>query len=604
MVTTSNKPATTNGAHAAPPASPETPASFVTPEKQQNYATERYAGATGLNWYTSSPSLQFLMRYYMTDDDLAWAEPHLSQFGELCGGPISERAEITDKNPPRLVKYDKWGNDISEVVLPETVKASKRDLLAHGFRTIAKSEGARARGGAPVMMGAAYSYLLHQAEIGMACATGMTGGVAALVDRYAPPDIREWALPKLNTGEWDGAMLLTERTGGSDLGALETTATPNGDSFLLNGFKWFASNGDGKAIATLAKPVGAPDNVKGIGLYLVLKERRDGSRNSVYIRQLKDKLGTRAVPSTELEFVNAEAFLLSGGKGMDGHGMSRMMEMVTDSRVGVASMGIGCARRALVEALCYARTRSAFGKRLIDQPLMRRKLAEMIVDLEGSEALVFEAHGTPNRSRARQSLERMRLTPPLCKLKAARLGITMASDAIEVHGGNGYVETWPVARILRDSQVNTLWEGTDNILYLDIRRGIERDAGDEQLLDRVDEALSSAGEEVSAKTLVERRALDLRDAIATWKAMDRELAESRLAPLSQFMADVLAAAYLVEQGAWEQRELGSTRKALVAKLYAERHLADHRLGGVDASPDLEAHFDELLAGALVDDRPR
>ncbi|MGH9175529.1 MAG: acyl-CoA dehydrogenase family protein, partial [Vicinamibacterales bacterium] len=463
-----------------------------------------------------------------------------------------------------LVKYDKWGNDISEVKLPETVIETKRDIARHGFRAIALSDEARARGGAPLMMGAAYSYLLHQAEIGMACATGMTGGVANLVDRYAPPEIRDWVLPKLNSGEWDGAQLMTERTGGSDIGAIETTATPDGDAFRLNGFKWFASNGDGKAIVTLAKTEGAPDNVKGVSLFLVLKEKRDGSRNGVYIRQLKDKLGTKAVPSTELEFVNAEGFLLSGGRGQDGHGLSRMMEMVSESRIGVASMGLGCARRALIEALCYANSRSAFGKRLIDQPLMRAKLSEMIVELEAAEALVFEGYGAPNRARLSDSPTRLRIHPPLAKLRASRLGITMASDAIEVHGGNGYVETWPVARILRDAQINTLWEGTDNILCLDIRRAIEREDADQPLLARIREAFEWAGEEVPAASTVARRAADLEAAIDAWKKLDRETGEGRLKVLAELMVDVLAGALLVEQAAWEQRELGSSRKALVA----------------------------------------
>ena len=162
----------------------------------------------------------------------------------------------------------------------------------------------------------ASNYLLNQADIGMGCALGTGGGmVQSLVAAYAPADVRDHVLAKFASGEWAGetAQLLTERTGGSDLGELETTATRSGDSWLLNGFKWFASNCGGEAFVVMAKPEGAPDSSRGIANFLVLRTRRDGSRNGVRVRRLKDKLGTRSVASGEIEFVDAEAFLLSGG---------------------------------------------------------------------------------------------------------------------------------------------------------------------------------------------------------------------------------------------------------------------------------------------------
>ena len=163
----------------------------------------------------------------------------------------------------------------------------------------------------------ASNYLLNQADIGMGCALGTGGGmVQSLVAAYAPDDVKEHVLGKFESGAWAGetAQLLTERTGGSDLGALETTATRTGDgsAWLINGFKWFASNCAGEAFVVLAKPEGAPDSSRGVANFLVLRTRRDGSRNGVRVRRLKDKLGTRSVASGEVEFVDAEAFLLSG----------------------------------------------------------------------------------------------------------------------------------------------------------------------------------------------------------------------------------------------------------------------------------------------------
>ncbi|MEX0684345.1 MAG: acyl-CoA dehydrogenase family protein [Dehalococcoidia bacterium] len=588
---------------------------FNTPEKTDRYRTDAFLGAIGLNWYESDPTLQRAMRYYLTPDEFSWAEPRLNDLGELMGGPVAERAEITDKNPPQLVKYDRWGHDISEVTIAESAKATKRDLVERGFMGPRFRHEAEAAGVNPGPLMLANGYMLNQAEIGMSCAMGADAGmVESQVAQFAPPDVQQYVLSRIESGEWLGGtgQFFTERTGGSDLGGLETTATPNGDSWLLNGFKWFSSNLDGEAFVVLAKPIGAPDGVKGNTPFLVLKHRRDGTRNTMKIRQLKQKLGTHAVASGEVEFVDAEAFMLSGpatsddGSPSDGRGMARLMTMTNGARLGVALMALGCARRALVESLCYAMARNSWKTPLIQHPLMKRKLVEMIVDVEAVQALLFEGYGYPNRQRGEQKLERHRIVPPLAKLKAARLGITAASDAIEVHGGNGYVETWPVARILRDAQINTLWEGPDNILCLDVRRAIERENADTPFLARIDEALDNAGEAVPAARVVRERKQDLVAAIEAWKQLDGETAEARLYPLAQFMAEVFAAAMLCERADWELRELGDDRKSLVAELYTQRYLAHpNAVRDIDSpvSPALD-RFDELVAGALVDTRPR
>jgi hypothetical protein len=586
---------------------------FSNDEKRQRYATERYHGATGLNWYTSDPSLQRTLRFFSREPDFVWAQPHLERWGALIGGPVSERAERTDRNPPQLVKYDRWGNDISEVVMPESAIQTKRDILQHRLAAKELVEAATAAGVDTQAAALAESYMLDQAEVGMTCAIGTgTGMVKQLVDKFAPQDIREFVQEKFASGEWDGetAQMFTERTGGSDLGAMETTATPEGDHFLINGFKWFASNANGQVFIVLAKPVGAPDTVKGVCSFLVMRQRRDGSRNGIHIRQLKEKLGTRAVASCEVEFIDAEGFLMSAEPqaegqpaGGDGHGLARMMQMTNAARLGVAFMGLGCARRALVESLCYARARDAFGRALIDHPLMRRKLAEMIVDVEAFLTLTYDACGLPHRLRNTAERATLRVAPALAKLKAARLGVTMASDAIEIHGGNGYIETWPVARILRDAQVNTIWEGPDNILCLDVRRAIERECADVPFMERLREAIDNAGESI-ASSIVARRTDDLAAAIERWKALDRDTGEMALFPLAQFMADVYAGAVLAEQAEWERREYGDDRKSLVAQLFAERHLVDPGpVRGIGSPSSLAASwFETLVGGALQDAR--
>ncbi|WIM89940.1 acyl-CoA dehydrogenase family protein [Candidatus Mycobacterium wuenschmannii] len=583
---------------------------FSTPEKSERYRTENYRGAVGRNWYLSDPTLQRTVAYYLTPDELAVAEPHLDGIGALMGGPVARWAEQTDRNPAHLERYDRWGHDVSEVVQPPSFVESKRAVLA---AQQALKDDARQAGFRSSMPLFAANYLLDQADIGLGCALGTGGGmVKSLVAAYAPADVREHVLDKFASGEWEGetAQLLTERAGGSDLGALETTATRDGDAWRLNGFKWFASNCDGQVFVVLAKPEGAPDSSRGAASFLVLRNRRDGSRNGIRIRRLKDKLGTRSVASGEIELVDAEAFLLSGeptaeseSQASDGKGLGRMMELTNAARLGIALFALGNSRRALVESLCYARQREAFGGRLIGKPLMRRKLAEMIVDVEAAQAMVFDGVGLPNHRQPRPI--RQRIAVPVTKLKVCRLGITMASDAIEIHGGNGYIETWPVARLLRDAQVNTIWEGADNILCLDVRRGIERIGAHEPLLERLHDAISVSDDDETTR-LVRRRVEDLEAAIAAWAKLPADVAEARLFPLSAFMGDVYAGALLTEQAAWEQATGGTDRKALVARLYARRHLMEAGpLRGIDHDVDegLE-RFDELADGAFTADSPQ
>ncbi|GAA3447615.1 acyl-CoA dehydrogenase family protein [Planomonospora venezuelensis] len=569
---------------------------FGTPDKSRRYATERYPGAAGLNWYGSDPTLGFLLRRHLGAEGLEWAAPYLEDAGALMAGPISEHAEETDRNPPRLERYDRWGRDVSRIVMPPSFEAARSELVARSFTRPEFAEEARAAGADPAVMAAAWHYLLYQADIGMGCALG-TGGdmVVLMAERFAPEDVRERVREIFAAGMFSGeaAQMFTERSGGSDLGALETTATPDGDAWRLNGLKWFASNANGSAFVVLAKPEGAADGVRGISPFLVLRERRDGSRNGIRIRRLKDKLGTRSVASAEVEFADAEAFLLAPdprGTG-DGRGLARMMTLTNGARLAIAMMGLGCARRALVESVCYARSREAFGAPLIDQPLMRRKLAELVVEVEAAQAMVFDATLDPG----------LRLAPALVKLRAARLGVTAASDAIEIHGGNGYIEQWPVARILRDAQVNPIWEGGDNILCLDVRRAMVKEAAHEPFLDRLAAAVDQAppGDEATAD-LVRGRIDDLRKAITALSGLDPVTAEARLFPLARFMCDVYAAALLLEQAGWERRELGTDRKALVARLYADAHLADHGpLRGIDRPAEDLDRFDDLLAGALA-----
>jgi acyl-CoA dehydrogenase len=584
---------------------------FSSPKKARRYDTDRYQGAEGLNWFSTDPTLQLLLERYLGKEALRWAEPKLEEIGELIGTRIEGLAQETDKNPPRLERYDRWGHETSKIVFPPSFLEARDLLVRNSFTSPEFIEQALSAGADPTALGVTWNYLLSQADIGMVCALG-TGGdmVVELAEQFAPEEVREKVREIFSQGMFSGeaAQLLTERTGGSDLGALEATATPDGDAWRLDGLKWFASNAGGSAFVVLAKPVGAPDSVAGIAPFLVLKERRDGSRNGVVIRRLKDKLGTRSVASAEVEFRSAEAFMLAANPSVQAPsegsaaaagaltkgGLARMMQLTNGARLAIAVMGIGCARRALVESICYASTREAFGDALVDKPLMRRMLSSLIVELEAAQMLVFEGYlGKP----------RLRLMPALSKLRAARLGVNAASTAIEVHGGNGYVETWPVARILRDAQVNPIWEGGENILYLDVRRAMLKEQAHVAYLERMRKALAAAGTELSeTANVVAGRLERLEQACSNWLDLaerEPQSAEALLVDLAQEMIDVAAASLLIEQAAWEQNEVGSTRKAIVARAYTRLHLSsDPRNLSMQDLPEEVSRFKELVDGAF------
>jgi acyl-CoA dehydrogenase len=569
----------------------------------------RFERAQGLNWYDIDPDLQLLMDLHNAPADRDWADGQLRRMGALCGGPIAERAEIVDKNPPRLERYDQWGEEINQVVHHPATLATKRDLWEHGFLGLPWSREVKERGRpVPAVVMRAFQYLVCQADTGMVCSLGMTTAASALIDRYADPEVRERFFPRMTTTNYDeaidGSMFMTEKLGGSDLGtSTTTTARQTSAGWLLSGEKWFCSNVDGGAIMTLARPEGAPAGVRGLALFLVPKWRRDGQPNGIHIRRIKDKLGTRSVPTAEVEFRDAEAYLLAGSsKVPDGRGLNRMMEMVNTSRIGVATMGLGIMRRSFLEAAIYTAHREAFGKRLRDQPMVREQLVEMVVDLEAAAALIFAAADEGGET---ARLFR-RIAIPLAKFRVTRRGVELASLAVELHGGNGYIENWPVARQLRDAQCHTIWEGAENVICLDVLRSMVKEQAHEALLERVDSALiRSRDEGLAAPANALRSALaEVREIIAGLATMEPDVIQLNARAMSGYLTDVLQGALLLEQATWELTQRGSARKAVVAHLFADRYLTSHRLRGIVSGNRVALDlFDELVSyGSIAPER--
>ena len=595
-----------------------------------------YTQAIGLDWYAVDPNLRLLLDRLLPDpDDRAFAEGVVANYGDLVGRSVALRAEITDKHGPVLARYDRWGNDVGVVQHSASWLENKAELIRAGFAGGLQAQAGRS---VPAVVTAAISYIVSQAETAAYCALGMTGGAADIVERYAPLPVRDEILGRLTSLDpaesWEGGMFLTERQGGSDVGANTTRAAQDGDEWRLFGDKHFCSNVDADVFIVLARPDGAPAGGRGLATFIVPRRLHDGSHNGFRVKRLKPKLGTVGVPTGEVTLEGALAWLAgpqpklapgdadghagaeSGGAGeapgdaggvasraggngsrgedaaRDGKGLNRMMEMVNGSRFGVSLMSLGIHRRAWLEAAIYAARREQFGNRIDSYPLVRETLVDLLTDLEAGLALSFEcAAATRTAPSVDEGALLRRIAIPLAKLRACRVGLESTMHALEVFGGNGYMEDWPVARQLRDAQCHTIWEGTENICCIDVRRAMESEHADEAVVRRIDRALDAGAAAPGAGGVLEepvaavRAARDeLVEAVAYLRSAPEELALLQLRRFSYLMADTLEGALLCEEAAWSLTRDGDARKAVIAGRFAGRRLTTQPLRGI-ASPD-------------------
>jgi alkylation response protein AidB-like acyl-CoA dehydrogenase len=550
----------------------------------------RYENATGLDWYALDPNLTLLLDRLLPDgDDRGFAEEHVARYGVLCGGPLAERAEITDHHGPVLRRYDRWGQEVDVVEHHPGWLESKADLVRAGFTGLPYQAGRPV----PAVLTASLAYLVCQAETAIYCGLGMTAGAADIVERYAPAEVRDDLLRRLTTADpdeaWEGGMFLTERQGGSDVGANTTRAVPDGAEWRLHGEKHFCSNVDAEVFIVLARPDGAPEGGRGLATFIVPRVLPDGSANGFRIKRLKPKLGTTGVPTGEVSLEGARAWIArpptapaSTGEGPS-RGLNTMMEMVNGSRFGVAVMGLGIHRRSFLEAAIYAARREQWGQRIDTYPLVRETLVDLLVSLEAAAALTFECAGATRGSTDEDEGRRLRrILVPLAKVRATRGAIGAASQALEVFGGNGYMEDWPMARQLRDAQCHTIWEGTENICCLDVRRAMRNDGAHEALLARVERALLGSDPAPVLAPAVDAVATtlgDAREAIAYLAGASSDLQLLHARRLTYLLADLAQGALLLDEATWSLAR-DDARKAVVARRFAHTQLATARVRGI------------------------
>jgi acyl-CoA dehydrogenase len=441
-----------------------------------------FAGAIpdsrGINLYRADRDAAALFSHYLPAALFRHLEPIFDRLGGLAGGRLDELAGIADRNPPTLSVRKRTGEDCNVVNKhPAYVEMERLAFAELGLAAVSHRGALGWPEPMPPAAKYALTYLFVQAEFGLMCPVSMTDSLTRTLKRYGDRALVDRFIGRLTTLDFDeltqGAMFMTEQGAGSDVSATATRAVlqPDG-TWKLTGDKWFCSNADADLAMVLARSEDIP-GLKGISLFLLPKVKSDGLPNDYRILRLKDKLGTRSMASGEIRLEGAEAYLV----GERGRGFNQMADMVNNSRLSNGVRAAGMMRRAVTEALFVAHRRQAFGKRLIELPLMRRQLAKMLVWTEQARTMMFVTADTLDRANRgdAEGMKLARILTPLIKFRACRDARKVTGDAMEVRGGCGYIEEWADARLLRDSHLGSIWEGTSNIVALDVSRAISRD---------------------------------------------------------------------------------------------------------------------------------
>ncbi|MFD1510242.1 acyl-CoA dehydrogenase family protein [Lacimonas salitolerans] len=552
--------------------------------------------SSGLNAFRADPALRRLLKVYLDDDTFAALLPQFDRMGALSGAELERLALTADKNPPILHLRSRIGADAQSIEKhPAYQRLEQYAFGEFGLAAMSHRGGVFGQPGKlPPAVKYALVYLFVQAEFGLCCPLSMTDSLTRTLAKFGDPDLVAEYFDQLTSQDMDvlmqGAMFMTEQMAGSDVGAIDTVARQDADgTWRLYGDKWFCSNPDAALAMVLARPEGGDGGTRGLSLFLLPRHLPDGTLNAYRILRLKDKMGTKSMASGEIAITGAVAHLV----GDPGQGFKQMTDMINMSRLANGVRSAGMMRRSVAESLFIARNRTAFGKRLIDLPLMRRQLLKLLVTAEQGRSMVFHTAEVLRRADAgdAQAAKVLRILTPLLKFRTCRDARKVAGDAMEVRGGCGYIEEFSDARILRDAHLGSIWEGTSNIVALDVARATRREGALDALRAHLDDLADQAGNMVpgGARDALDRAAGYL-DAVANDPAREGEVRQAASAVYNAASAIIMA---------WEDAQpgCGAGDRTRLAGLVLKHKLTarDPLVGGGDDTGDAD-----LLERAFVE----
>ena len=556
----------------------------------------------GLNFYDIDKGLQGLLELRMDAAVREHMKPHYERLGGIAGTRLDELARMSDKHDPQLHARDGYGRDEDWIEF----HPSYREMEALGYGEFGIHCMSRTEGvlgwpkKVPPIVKYVFQYLFAQSEFGLLCPISATDTSAMLIERYGDEETKQRFLPRMWSQDMNnifkGAQFMTEKTGGSDVGNIELQARrdENGE-WRLYGEKWFCSCADGDVALLLARPEGASDGSRGLGLFVLPRRLDDGSRNAYRIVRLKDKLGTRSMASGEIKFDGAVAYALGDYGAKPNNGLKQMMDQVNMSRLSHGVRAAGMMRRCLNEAMVVARNRIAFGETIIDHPLMRRQLLKIMVPTEQVLSVFTYAASLMARSEAgdKQAERLLRIITPLLKFRACRDNVTVATAAMEARGGNGYIEDWVNAKLVRDAHLGVLWEGTSSINALDVTgRAVGKVRAHEDLGEAlhaiVDEADQAPGQFRGELSSMIDQAVAFAEEVA-----NKPENEPFSRQATNALYHVMSATLLAEEGSALAKTTGDARRLLLSRLVIDHRMRPRDPMSVNDGPT-EARCAELL----------
>jgi len=537
--------------------------------------------------------------------DPAATLPHFRRLGELAGNEIDTWSRLADKHTPILHVRDPQGRFEDHLefhpAYREMENVAFRDF---GFASMTHKPGVLGwHEPIPHVAKFVFQYLFGQSEFAQLCPISATETTATLIKLYGDEEVKSKLLDRLLSQDMGtilkGAQFMTERVGGSDVSNLELEARYEDGEWRLYGEKWFCSCADGDVALLLARPQGAPAGNKGLALFALPRHLDDGSRNSYRIVRLKDKLGSCSMASGEIVFEGAKAYALGDVGAKENKGLKMMMDQVSLSRLSHGARAAAMMRRCLNEAIIVAQNRNAFREKIVQKPLLRRQLMKLMVPAEQalSMTLYLGHHISLAEAGDERSKRLTRILTPSHKYRSARDNIRVATGSMEVRGGNGYIEDWVNAKLVRDSHLGVLWEGTSNINSLDIttravaKVGAHKDL-EEELKDQIDDSSDMPGQFKGQLRGTVELAMALADKVGT--SGNQTLARKA----ASAVYNSTTATLLATEGA----KLGAAGRD-ARRLLLSRMVLDHRLQANDPLSVRDGEFDKKATDLLLADEP-
>lgn len=544
------------------------------------------------NQFRSDHLLQDYLKLKLPGDILRLAEPELDRMGERAASDLLAASNLAEEDEPVHIPFDPWGRRIDEIRMGAgwqhlAAAAAEEGVVATGYE---RRFGAHSR-----FVQFAKLYLFHPSSAFVTCPLAMSDGAARAIELYGDEELKKGPFQRLISRDpkecWTSGQWMTEKSGGSDVSGTATVARradiarpsgATGDWYQLEGVKWFTSATTSQMAMALARIEGHPEGSKGLSLFYIPVRDAAGKLQNIEVMRLKSKLGTRAMPTAELKLQGVPAKLVGG----ELHGVKKIASLFNVTRMYNAVCALGGTRRALVLALDYAGKRDAFGRKIGEHPLHAETLAEMVVEFEGNFLLTFHLAELLGRDELGQATPEesamLRMLTPIAKMYTAKSCMAITSEAMECIGGAGYVEDTGMPALHRNAQVFSIWEGTTNVLSLDVIRAIEKEGAFQPFVEGILKRLAAVKGFDAEVAGVKSQCGELTAFLQKAMKEGPDFVQASARRFAFALARTCAASLLLERAAWS----GTPRSAEVARRWCrnERGLgaagAEHRRGSL------------------------